>query len=67
MSQHLRRHMCSTITEPHFDYAFSVWYPNINEILNAKLKTLWSKFVRFCLNFNNRAHTEYLSEFERIN
>ena len=30
----LRRMLCNALIQPHFDYACSVWYPN----LNAKLK-----------------------------
>ena len=30
----LRRMLCNALIQPHFDYAYSAWYPN----LNAKLK-----------------------------
>ena len=30
----LRRMLCNALIQPHFDYACSAWYPN----LNAKLK-----------------------------
>ena len=52
--------------QPHFDYAFSAWYPNLNNILKAKLQILQNKCIRFFLNGNSRTNTG-LTEFEKIN
>ena len=45
-------------TQPHFDYACSVWYPNLKKKFKTKLQTLQNKSVRFCLQLDNtnRAH-----------
>ena len=40
LSQPLHRLLCSKIIQPHFDYAFSAWYPNLNKSLKKKLQTL---------------------------
>ena len=53
LSQPLRRLLCNAIIQPHFDYACSAWYPNLNKSLKKKLQTLQSKCIRFCLNLNN--------------
>ena len=30
LSQRLRRLLCNALIQPHFDYACSAWYPNLN-------------------------------------
>ena len=39
LNQRLRRMLCNTIIQPHFDYASSAWYPNLGKGLknNSKL------------------------------
>ena len=32
----LRRLLCSLLIQPHFDYACSAWYPNLNESLTKQ-------------------------------
>ena len=66
LSQRLRRLLCNALIQPHFDYACSAWYPNLNNRLKSKLQILQNKCIRFCLNLNNRAHIG-LTEFEKIN
>ena len=56
LSPPLRRLLCNSLIQPHFDYASSAWYPNLNKRLKSKLQILQNKFIRFCLNLNNRAH-----------
>ena len=34
----LRRMLCNTIIQPHFDYVCSAWYPNLNEKLKKKIQ-----------------------------
>ena len=32
-----KRILCSALIQPHFDYAFSAWYPNLNKKFKSKL------------------------------
>ena len=56
LSPPLRRLLCNSLIQPHFDYACSAWYPNLNKRLKPKLQILQNKCIRFCLNLNNRVH-----------
>ena len=62
----LRRLLYNSLIQPHFDYACSAWYPNLNKKLNSKLQIPQNKCIRSCLNLNNRAHIGQ-KEFEKIN
>ena len=66
MSPPLRRLLCNSLMQSHFDYACSAWYSNLNKRLKSKLQILQNKCIRFCLNLNNRAHIGR-NEFEQIN
>ena len=66
MSPPLRRLLCNSLIQPHFDYACSARYPNLNKRLKSKLQILQNKCIRFCLNLNSRAHIGQ-KEFEKIN
>ena len=65
-SQTLRRLLCNALIQPHFDYACSIWYPNLNNRLKSKLQILQNKCIRFCLNLDSKTHIG-LTEFENIN
>ena len=52
LSLPLRRLLCNSLIEPHFDYACSAWYPNLNKRLKSNLQILQNKCIRFCLNLN---------------
>ena len=41
-------------------------YPNLNKKLKTKLQTSQNKFVRFCLQLDNKAHAG-ITEFKKIN
>ena len=56
LSPQLRRLLCNALIQPHFDYACSVWCPNLNKKFKTKLQTLQNKCVPFCLKLDNRAH-----------
>ena len=60
------RLLCNSLIQPHFDYACSAWYPNLNKILKSKLQIIQNKCIRFCLNLNNRVHMGQ-KEFKQIN
>ena len=62
----LHRLLCIALIQPHFDYACSAWYPNLNNRLKSKLQILQNKCIRFCLNLDSKAHIG-LTEFEKIN
>ena len=62
----LRRLLCNALIQPHFDYACSAWYPNLNKALKNKLQTAQNKCVRFCLLLGNRDHIGF-EELEKIN
>ena len=50
----LRRLLCNALIQPHFDYACSAWYPNLNKGLKKKLQITQNKCMRFCLQLGNR-------------
>ena len=62
----LRRMLCNVIIQPHFDYACSTWYPNLNEKLKKKIQIAQNKCVRFFLKLDKRHHISS-NEFESIN
>ena len=66
LSPPLHRLLCNSLIQPHFDYACSAWYPNLNKRLKSKLQILKNKCIWFCLNLNNRAHIGQ-KEFQKIN
>ena len=43
----LKRLLCNDLIQPHFDYASSAWYPNLQKHLSKKMKTYQNKCVRF--------------------
>ena len=66
LSQPLRRLLCNPLIQPHFNYACSAWYPNLNNRLKSKLQILQNKCIRFCLKLDSKAHIG-LTQFEKIN
>ena len=62
----LRRLLCNALIQPHFDYACSAWYLNLNKALKIKLQIARNKCVRFCLLLGNRSHIG-IKELEKIN
>ena len=65
-SPQLRRLLCNALIQPYFNYACSVWYPNLNRKSKTKLQTLQNKCVRFCLQLDNKAHVG-ITQFKQIN
>ena len=66
LSPPLRRLLCNAIIQPHFDYACTAWFPNLNKNLKKKLQTFQNKCIRFCLQLGNRTHIG-TAEFKSIN
>ena len=66
LSPQLRRLLCNALILPHFHYACSAWYPNLNKKLKTKLQTLQNGCVCFCLQLDNKTHVG-ITEFKHIN
>ena len=61
-----RRRLYNALIQPHFGYAYSACYPNLNAGLKKKLQITQNKCLRFCPQLGNRSHMDAF-EFERIN
>ena len=46
---YLERLLCNALIQPHFDYACSACYPNLNKKLKSKLQTIQNGCIRYCL------------------
>ena len=66
LNNHLRRLLCNALIQPHYDYACSTWYPNLNKRITKKIQTSQNKCVRFCLRLGNRTHIG-TDEFRKMN
>ena len=66
LSRPVRRLLCNSLIQLHFDYAYPAWYPNLNKRLKSNLQILQNKYIRFCLNLSNRAHIEQ-KKLEQVN
>ena len=65
LTPRLRRFLCNTLVQSHFDYACTAWYPSIKKMKNV-IQTTQSKFVQFCMNLDKTAHTSQ-NEFKKSN
>jgi len=59
LNPRLRRMLCNTLIQPHFDFACSAWYPNLTKGLKNKLQISQNKCIRFCLFLGNREGIRY--------
>lgn len=66
LNKDLRRLLCNSLIQPHFDYASTVWYPNLTKVLKKKLQFAQNKCVRFCLQKSSRSHVG-ATDFKEIN
>ena len=62
----LRHLLCNALTQAHFDYACSAWYPNLTKKLEHIIQTIQNKCIRFCLQLDKLKHISH-EEFERLN
>ena len=62
----LQRMLCNALIQPHFDYACSAWYPNLNAKLERKLQIMQNKCIRFCLKLDKMHHISE-EDFKTIN
>ena len=69
LSYPLKRMLCNTLTQPHYDFACCSWYPNLSVSLKTKLQTTQNSCnscIRYCLGLKDRSHIRK-NEFEKIN
>ena len=66
LSPYLKRLLGNAVIQPHFDYACSACYPNLNKKFKSILQTIQNKCMRFCLQLDSRSHIG-IKEFEQIN
>ena len=52
----LRRLLCNSLIQAHFDYTCISWYPLINQKKRNKLHVTQNKCICFCLKLNSRQH-----------
>ena len=62
----LKRMLCNTLIQPHYDFACCSWFPNLSMSLNTKSQTTQNSCDRHCLGLNDRPHI-VKNEFEKIN
>ena len=66
LTPQLRRLLCNALIQPHFDYASSAWFPNLNQKFVKKLQSAQNKCIRFCLMLDNKSRIS-VNEFVKIN
>ena len=66
LTPYLKRLSCNALIQPHFDHAYSAWYPNLNKKLKSKLQTIQNIYIRYCLQLDSRSHIG-VKEFEKTN
>ena len=52
--------------QPHFHFAYCIWYPNPPMSLKNKLQTAQNAYIRFCLGMERRNYIG-LNHFKKIN
>ena len=62
----LRRLLCNALTQPHFDYALSAWYPNLTQKMKNKIQVMQNKCIRYCLQPDKMTHISK-NKFETLN
>ena len=62
LTPYLKRHHI----QPHFDYASSPWYPNLNKKFKRKLQNVQNRSIRYYLQLDNRSHIG-IKDFEKTN
>ena len=66
LNKDLRRLLCNSLIQPHYDFACCSWYPLLTKNLKDRLQVSQNKCIRFCLNLSNRASIDN-SKFKEIN
>ena len=55
LSPEIQRMFCNALIQPHSDYTYPAFYPNLTE-KNKKIKIMQNKFVRLCLRLDKMHH-----------
>ena len=63
---YLKQLLCNALIQPHFNYACSAWYPNLNKKFKSKFQTVQNRSVRYCLELYKRSHNG-MRHFEKFN
>ena len=66
LTLYLRWLLCNALIQPHFDYTYTVWYPNLNKKLKNNIQSTQNKYIRFCLNLDKIAHISQ-NKFKKLN
>jgi len=66
LNKNIRRLLCNSLIQPHYDFACSSWYPLLTKNLRKRLQVSQNKCIRFCLNLNNRTSINKI-KFNDIN
>ena len=61
-----RRLLCNALTQPHFNYGSTLWYPLLSKALKTKFQIAQNKCITFCLELLSRGHIKP-SHFIKIN
>ena len=64
LTPYLKQLLCNALIQPHFDYACSAWYPNLNKKFKSKLETAQNRCIRYCPQLDNRSHIG-MKDFEK--
>ena len=57
--------LCNVLTQPHFSYGHTSWYPLLSKTLKTKLEIAQNKYIRFCLELLPHGHISP-SHFRKI-
>ena len=66
LNKSIRRLLCNSLIQPHYDYACSSWYPLLTQNLKDRIQISQNKCIRFCLSLNNRESVDE-TKFIEIN
>ena len=66
LSKDIRRLLCNSLIQPHYDFACCSWYPLLTQNFKKRLQISQNKCIRFCLNLNNRERIDE-AKFIKIN
>ena len=56
LTPELRRLLCNALIQLHFDYACSVWYPNLTKKKTHRIQTNQNKCMHFSSQFHKLKH-----------
>ena len=59
LTSKLRRLLCNTLIQSHFDYACSVWHPDLSKTLKHRIRNTQNKCMRFCLQLDKLKHISH--------